>query len=299
MSYTLKQLKYFVIVVESGSISKAAEILHVSQPAVSFAINQLETQFDTQLLIRFKAKGISVTPSGQQLFGEAKQLLLHSEELANNISQFGRDISGKIGVGCYTTIAPFFIARLLRELKHSHPKLTVDIIENNLDHLQRGLFEGAYELALLYNINLDAKIEIKKLYHTDPYILVSKKHRLAKRKSISLRDVSDEPYIMLDLPNSRDYFRRVFSLNGIKPMIGYKSRSFELVRCLVAQQHGYSILNLRPSDNHTYDNGQVSCIEIKGDQEPLQIVLAKVLEFRLTKRAQLFSDFCSHYFDKL
>ncbi len=296
MLYTLKQLRYLVAIADHKNISKAAESLHISQPSLSAAIQQLENQFNTQLLIRYKAKGVALTPTGKQFVAEARQFLLHGDELAKNIGQYTNQLEGELTLGCYTTIAPFFIPNLLRHVKRKHPKLFIRSLEKNLDELQSDLFNGQYELALIYNINLDAGIDIQVLKQCKPYIILPKQHPLANRKQISLKQLADEPYVMLDLPNSRDYFKKVFSNNNVDPNIQHRTQSFEMVRCLVAQQHGYSILNLHPYSNRTYDSGRVSCIEIAGKQEPLEIVLAKVEKLKLTRRAQVFADLCMNYF---
>ena len=169
-------------------------------------------------------------------------------------------------------------------------------LEKNVEEVQNDLFNGQYERALIYNLNLDSDISIRVLKQCKPYIVLSKKHPLANRKKISLKELADEPYIMLDLPNSGDYFRKVFANNNVSPNIRHRTHSFEMARCLVAQHHGYSILNLVPYSNATYDNGRVACVEITGKQEPLEIVLAKVEKLKLTRRAQVFADLCRDYF---
>ena len=296
MIYTLKQLRYLVAIADHNNISKAAKQLHISQPSLSAAINQLEDQFNTQFLIRYKAKGVALTPTGKQFVAEARQFLMHGDELAKNIGHYSNQLEGELTLGCYTTIAPFFIPNLLRHVKQKHPNLVIKTLEKNLDQLQNDLFNGRYELALLYNINLDFALETQILKQCKPYILLPKKHPLANRKRVALEELADEPYIMLDLPNSRDYFRKIFSNNNVDPNISYQTQSFEMVRCLVAQQHGYSILNLLPYNNTTYDNGRVSCVEISGRQEPLEIVLAQVKKLKLTNRAQMFKKQCENYF---
>ena len=296
MLYTLKQLRYLVAIADHLNISKAAKMLHISQPSLSAAVNQLEAQFNTQFLIRYKAKGVALTPAGKQLVAEARRFLLHGDELAKNIGQYGDRLEGAFTLGCYTTIAPFFIPRLLRQVQNKHPNLQLRAMEKNLDEIQSDLFNGHYELAIIYNINLAAGLSTRIIKKCKPYVLVSRQHPLANRKKIALKELASEPYIMLDLPNSRDYFRNVFSKNNVEPEVRHRTQNFEMLRCLVAQQHGYSILNLSPHNHSTYDNGKVSCIEIAGRQKPLEIVLAQVEDLDLTHRAQVFSDLCVKYF---
>lgn len=296
MFYTLKHLRYLVEIAETKNISQAAFNLKTAQPSLSSAILHLESQINTQLLIRYKAKGVALTPAGKNFVAQARQLLLHTDELTKNMGDFGKKMEGEFTLGCYTTIAPFFIPDLLKQVKLNYPKLFIRAKEKNLDEIQYDLFNGVYELALLYKINLANGIKTITVKKCRPYIIISKQHPLANRKRIALKELTDEPYIMLDLPNSRDYFRNVFSDNGVSPNISHRTRSFEMVRSLVAQQHGYSILNLLPKYHTTYDGSQVSCIELAGKQKPLEIVLAHVEKLTLTHKAKEFSGFCEKFF---
>ncbi len=78
--FTLKQLKYFVTVVETESIAEASRQLHIAQPSISIAIKNLESTFDQQLFIRHHAQGVSPTSSGRRIYDKAKELLRLSWE---------------------------------------------------------------------------------------------------------------------------------------------------------------------------------------------------------------------------
>lgn len=73
--FTLKQLKYFVAVVEAESIAEASRQLHIAQPSISIAVKTLEDMFEQQFFIRHHAQGVSMTPSGQRFYEKAKELL--------------------------------------------------------------------------------------------------------------------------------------------------------------------------------------------------------------------------------
>ncbi|STV72363.1 transcriptional regulator [Klebsiella michiganensis] len=82
--FTLKQLKYFVTVVETESIAEASRQLHIAQPSISIAIKNLESTFDQQLFIRHHAQGVSLTSSGRRFYDKAKELLRLSYEFEQN-----------------------------------------------------------------------------------------------------------------------------------------------------------------------------------------------------------------------
>ena len=115
MQYTLKQLGYLVAVAQYGNISVAARHLFISHPALSTAIAQLESSLGVPLLIRHHARGVSVTPAGRKFLTRARSLLGHANELELLGRELGDSVRGQLIVGCFVTLAPFFLPRLLKE----------------------------------------------------------------------------------------------------------------------------------------------------------------------------------------
>ena len=296
MDITLKQLRYLVQVAESGSISLAARRLYISQPALSSAIFQLETNLGVSLLIRHHARGISLTPAGSKFLARARSLLGYADELEWLGRELGDSVRGEIVVGCFLTLAPFFMPKLLHKLQQSHPELYVRLIEGALDEVQDSLLSGNTEIALLYNIDLNPQLTVERMTQVQPYVVLPINHSLAKKQTISISALKNEPMILLDLPHSREYFQSLFSDAGIEPTIRHRTQSFELVRGLVGKGHGYSILNLQPRSNQTYDGGRVKYIPIETPKKDLAIAIAWPENIPLTRRAEVFIELCRRFF---
>ena len=98
--FTLKQLKYFVAVVEAESIAEASRQLHIAQPSISIAVKTLEDMFEQQFFIRHHAQGVSMTPSGQRFYEKAKELLRLSYQFEQNSKADNELVSGIISIGC-------------------------------------------------------------------------------------------------------------------------------------------------------------------------------------------------------
>src|SRR5215470_8545344 len=94
VTFTLKQLRYFVAVAETGSITEAGKRLYISQPSVSAAIAELEQRFGVDLFIRHHAQGLSLTPAGARLYKDAKNLLDQAEELRQGAVGLGQALEG-------------------------------------------------------------------------------------------------------------------------------------------------------------------------------------------------------------
>jgi DNA-binding transcriptional LysR family regulator len=195
-------------------------------------------------------------------------------------------VRGTVRLACFITLAPFVLPRLLSDLGQQHPELAVNVIETSADEVRTVLRNGTAELALTYDLALGTGLATERLGVAAPYVALPSDHRLAKRKSIRLTDLADEPMVLLDLPDSRDYFEALLTTAGVTPEIRYRSASYETVRGLVARGHGFSILNQMPAHRATYDGGAVTAVAIRDDLPGLPIVLARLQSVRTTARAR-------------
>ena len=248
------------------------------------------------MLIRHHARGVSLTPAGTTFVAQARSLIAHAEEVTNTGRALGESAQGILETGCLWTLSPFFLPGLLVLNRKRHPELQIKVSEGPLNELQRLLHNCNIESALLYDIDLDRNLACLPLTQVKPHVLLPASHPLANRANLSLKALRDEPFILLDLPHSRDYFLGFFGKQGFQPKVRHRSQSFELVRGLVASGEGYSILNLQPASRQTYDGGEVRCLPIREKVPALSVVLAHPAGLRQTRRAQAFAHCCQEYF---
>ena len=298
MLYTLRQLQHLVAIADNGRISEAAKQLHISQPALSASLQQLESACGADLFVRHKARGVSLTNSGRKMVVEARKLVTHALELENYTRHLGDTIDGGIEVGCFTTLAPLWIPRMLSALRERYPTLSVSISEGDILELQGAILDGQIETALSYDIEVPENLQITSLARMETYALLSKSHPLAAQKTVSLKMLREEPMVLLDLPHSRDYFQSVFDAVGFQPHVAHRTASFEMVRCMVASGHGYSVLNQQLAIDKTYDGGELVMRPLVDELPALNVVLLHLRDTRLTRRAQAFVDFCSEFYKK-
>ena len=119
---------------------------------------------------------------------------------------------------------------------------------------------------------------------------------LAKKKRVSLHDLANEPLILLDILPSRTYFTRLLESQGITPKISFASPSLELVRGLVGQGLGYSLLITRPHGDATYDGEQLAIRPIVEEVEDGVIAIAALKSLRPTRLISTFEEFCVNFF---
>ncbi|MBP2702645.1 LysR family transcriptional regulator [Microbispora sp. RL4-1S] len=296
VNFTLVQLRYFVTAAELGSMTAASRELMVAQSAISAAIAQVERELGVQLLIRHHARGLSLTRSGERFLVEAREFLAHAAALAQSARGLAGALTGELAIGCLTTLAPFYLSRLLRDFAGRYPDVRVTVSEGEISSMEAALLDGRCEVALVYAVDLALDLEVHPLTLARPYVVLPPGHRLARAEAVSLSDLAAEPMILLDLPSSRDYFRALYPT---EPRVRFRTSSYETARALVAGGHGYSILNQRTASDHTYDGGSVVCVPISDEVPALEVVLATVRGVRRTARAAAFAETCRAFFAAL
>ncbi|MBU2965828.1 LysR family transcriptional regulator [Amphritea sp. 2_MG-2023] len=295
--FTLKQLHYFATVVETESIAEASRKLHIAQPSISIAIKNLEETFGQKLLIRHHAQGVSLTPSGRSFYDKASELLRLSYEFEQNTLAGSEKTRGKISIGSFASVAPMYLPKLIAGFKATYPDIEIQLHDGEQHEIMAGLHRGQFDLAFLYDLELDNSIRKETLNAPHkPYALLPAGHPLALKDSVSLAELSHEPMILLDVIPSRNYFLSLFAEKGLHPEVAYTSPSIEMVRCMVGQGQGFSILVTRPSTNMTYDGQELAYVDIVDDMESSTLIMAYLKTNEPTKPARLFIDYC-HNFD--
>lgn len=289
---SLTQLRYFIRVAERESMTRAAEDLFVAQSAVSSAVAHLEKELGVQLFIRRHAKGLILTSAGKELLLRTRQTLTALAESLESVAGESQAFWGPLSVVCFSPIAPFYLPAILAGLKRDHPGLEVNVTEAVAGEVGEYLESGRAEVALTYDLALGDGIDRDVLAEIRPYAALPAGHRLARAESVRLADLVDEPMILVDLPYSRDYFIGVFTRRGLHPNVQYRSSSYETVRAMVAQDHGYSLLHQRPATDSTYAGGSVVAVPIADDVVPLRVVVASLQAMRMSRRANAFAERC-------
>jgi DNA-binding transcriptional LysR family regulator len=291
--YTLRQLQYFVAVSQAGSLNDAASRCHVSPPAMSLAISQLERSLGLKLLVRHRSKGTELTPGGTRVLRLAESLLAQARELQEQSDPDGGAMTGTLPVGCYTTLAPQYVPALLTGFTAECPGVTLEFAEYQQAELQRDLRKGVLELALLHDRQLDTDLDYVEIDRLCPYVLLHPAHRFAGEPAVSLAALADEPMILFDVPPSRENWLHVAAELGLEPLIGHRTQNFELARCLVGRGLGYAPLFQRPSVETTYEGRPVLVKPITENVPASRVVLGYPAGTSLSARARRFAGYAA------
>ncbi len=274
MRLTFKQLEYFVATADTGSIKHAAQKISISAPSISSAITQLESEFGVQLFVRQHAQGLTLTSTGQRFAREAKRLLRNSESLYDIADELRNEIGGSLNVGCMVTLAPMIAPRLIKSFNARHPNVTLSFTDSSHEQMVHALRHIEIDAAICYDLGFPDDVSFEPLDTLPPHVLVAEGHEFASSASVTVKQIAQAPFILLDLPYSREYFTSIFREAGVTPKIGHKSPTHELVRSMVANGFGYTIANVRPRNQTTLDGRKLKAVRLAGQHKPMTIGLA-------------------------
>ena len=243
MAFSLRQLQYFVAVAERGSISGAAQILSISQPAITEAIKDLEQDLGVVLFERH-ARGLNTTYKGHQFLRHAKSILTSVSDARQTFSNDDDATKGTLQLGVTSLVAGYVLSDILARYRRANPNVKVTAIEDNGEYLEHLLIGGELDVAVMVISNLRDRMALQaEILEVSPYRLwLPLGHRLSAQQSISLSDVSSEPLIMLTVDEIEEATVKLLGALGQKPQIAFRTRSVEAVRSLVATGAGVSLL---------------------------------------------------------
>lgn len=299
LRFTLRQLEFATVTAELGTVAAAAERLGVAQPSVSAAIKKLEEQLGLQIFIRHHAQGLTPSPQGQRFLIEARNLLLQAGDVQRTAAYEGNRVAGEINLGCFLTLAPAYAPQLVSQFQLQYPQAHVRLEEGAQEDLLDGLRAGRFDLALLYRVDLPEDIRAIDVAEMLPHVLLPAGHKLARKDKVSLKELQAEKLVMLDLQPSRTYFLRVLAHAGVNVTPSHVSPSLEMVRGLVGQGLGYSLLITRPSGDRSYDGRKLAIRPIAEEVEPGIVSIASLRNMRMTRTSAAFEAHCINLFKTL
>jgi len=194
---SLRQLEYLVAVADTLGFRKAAERCHVSQPALSAQIQQLEEVLGVQVFERDKRR-VMLTEAGKELVARARRVLTEAGDILGAAARLGDFFAGPLRLGVIPTVAPYVLPDVVPALAARYPRLRLLLREEKTESLVRALDEGRLDAALMA---LDE--ELGELEHAviaeDAFVVaVPPGHRLEKKRTVTVKDLEDEDVLLLD-----------------------------------------------------------------------------------------------------
>ena len=236
----LDQLRYFLKIAESGSFTRAAEELGVSQPALSRSIQRLEEELGQPVLER-KTRSVALTETGQLMQSRARQVLALIDDTKAEISDDGK--TGTIRVGAIPTVAPYLLPGLLKEFSARCPLAHVVVQEDTTDNLLKRCSQGEVDVAILALPIAVRYLDVEELFEEELFLVLPTGHPLANKNKISLTDIETLPFVLLDeahclTDNIVSFCRR----KHVQPVSVERTSQLATVQELVQLGHGISMV---------------------------------------------------------
>jgi LysR family transcriptional regulator, hydrogen peroxide-inducible genes activator len=236
------QLRYFLAVAQTGRFTQAAKQCNVSQPSLSIQIAKLENELGGLLFDRTR-KGGKLTARGEIFLPRAKTILEEMESAREDAKAISGLFMGKVSLGCMPTTGAHLLPPILTAFRKAHPKVQIHLKEESSPGLAHNLEQGEVELALVDDAGLRPALERQVLLTEGLFLAFPVRHPLAKQKGLSLRQVAEEPFILMKPGHGfRQITLELFHKAGQEPKVVFESDGIETVQALVAAGLGISLV---------------------------------------------------------
>ena len=189
-----RRLQVFHTVARLLSFTKAAETLHMTQPAVTFQVRQLEEYFDTRLFDRTHNK-ISLTEAGTVAYGYADKIAMLYGEMENAVFELTGAVGGSLIIGASTTISEYMLPALLCDFKLKHPQVNIHLRVANTDGIVRMVEGNDIDLGIVEAPVTNRNLVVETCRVDELVAIVPPDHDLAQRQVVDLRTCLNYPFV--------------------------------------------------------------------------------------------------------
>jgi DNA-binding transcriptional LysR family regulator len=204
-----RRLQVFHAVARQLSFTKAAEVLFMTQPAVTFQIKQLEEHFNTRLFDRGHGR-ISLTPAGDLVLAYAEKILGLSSEMDVRLSEMTGEVGGSLLVGASTTIAEFLLPRILGEFKSKYPNVRPRLIVANSESIETRVAEHAIDIGFIESPSHQPNLQTEVCCEDELQVICNPKFPLARLKEITPQHLADHPFVSREPGSGTREFTEVY-----------------------------------------------------------------------------------------
>jgi DNA-binding transcriptional LysR family regulator len=258
------------------SFTRAAEELHLTQPAVSAHIRKLERAIGGPLFEQI-GRRVSLTATGQIVYRYAEQMIALEDELRAEVAEVQDVCRGALAIGTSTTVGISALPDLLRRYRQAYPLVRLQVRIGNFSEVVHGLLDGQLDVGLMPNeahdVVLDERLESVPVIEDDLVLVVESGHRWAGRPSVEPAELAGEPFV---LPGAGSRLRlqveEVLAPYGVVPDVVAESNSLIAIARLVETGIGVSLLS-RLAVLDELAQGRLAEVAVRGIDAPRPVFL--------------------------
>ena len=280
----LRQLRYFMRIVETGSFSRASQSLHIAQPALSQQIHRLEEELGAKLLTR-SVRGVALTEVGTAVYRQAQLILRHVDATQLIAAQADLGPAGPVAVGLPWTVTSVLGLDLLQHVRKELKAIRLEVVEGPSSVLAQMLATGRLDLAVVFDNTTDGGLLMKPVV-SEPLRLVGARGSLAGKAGTTLAEVAAMPLLLLSRPNGiREEIERVWGAASIKPQVLAEINAPDLLIQAVRAGLGFSVLPSCALED-LLRAGELDAVELEGGTLNRTVFLSASRVFPLSHAAE-------------
>ncbi|WP_206998599.1 LysR substrate-binding domain-containing protein [Trinickia mobilis] len=241
----IRQLKYFIRIVELGSMSRAAADLFIAQPALSQQMVHLESELNVKLLAR-SVRGVTPTEAGSVFYRHAQAVLRQLERMREDVQSVTEDPCGVVSIGMPTSVANILAAPLMLAMQSRYPKIQLRITESLSGHLEELIANGRLELSVLFGRERQSShLTVRPLVNEQLFFVCAQRHGHSSAGRLTLEDAARERFILPSKSNAtRQLIERIFSERNLDLQIAAELDSLSTIASVVSKGLGATITSL-------------------------------------------------------
>ena len=231
-----RQLRYFVAIVDAGSLTRASVLLNIAQPSLSQQMADLEETVGSKLLDR-SVRGVTATASGQAVYRHAQTILHLREQTADVARGAGNRVTGRVRLGLPSSIAMVLASPLVKKLTQKFPDILLELYESPSTYLAAQLFDERVDLSLLVDSSPSPGLEFQALMDESIYFVQSTKSKSPKAKaSVRLADLASYPMILTTRATTlRQLVDSACAVHATKLQVRAEASSIQTLLTVVAE----------------------------------------------------------------
>ena len=212
-----RRLQVFYTVAKQLSFTKAAELLYMTQPAVTFQVKQLEEHFNTRLFERSHSK-ITLTPAGELALQYAEKILALTHEMETRMGELTGQVSGTLMVGASTTIAEYMLPRLLGEFKNRYPQVRCRLTVANSETIESKVADHTLDMGLIEAPSHHPQLEAEVVADDELVAICAPDHPIARLAAVTPQQLAELPYVSREAGSgTREVVDAYFRAKGVQP----------------------------------------------------------------------------------
>lgn len=235
---TLQQLEVFVQVVESGSFTKAGQLLSLTQSAISHIVSALEAELGFTLLYRNRS-GISMTTEGQKMYQHALDMLKKAELIKQEAAAIVGVESGILKVGCFPSLSANKLPDIIVNFQEKYPRIELKIYEGNYYEIEEWIAAGTIDLG--FSAIPHESFDFIPLWEDEMVVIVSPDHPFSTRDTVSIEEIEAEPCIMPKY-GCDVLIKQICKENNVHPSVKYEMEDNNTILAMVSKGLGISIV---------------------------------------------------------